>query len=135
MRLFFFVLLSFTLYGCGDGEGRLGDFLLRIGSNPAAIAAIVAITSPLIALIPVVGAPFAVIWTKIGVSLAKNLPDILEAVEDDSTPRKAGKSAAKIVREVSEGKNPVGVVPGAALATRIATNVMVRRRRRRGQGR
>lgn len=145
-----FVVIAMTLLvGCGervDGH-RMWNMLVWMGEHPALAGVIVALTTPLIAMIPVVGVPFSAIWAKIGVAVIPALKQIAEAVEADedakltkSNPngrahlddRSIGDAAAVAVGRLANDNSAAATrVPGGRLLAGIAARGLIRRERRR----
>lgn len=132
---------GFVLTGCGDGAGvdghRLWAAVLWLGDHPALTGLGVAIMTPFIAMIPVVGAPLAAVWAKVGTAVIPALKQIAEAVEADEQERTLRESAAVVVGKLADRTDvAVGRVPGLeAVAKAGAIGMIARIRARRARRR
>lgn len=141
MRLISLVLFSIIVVGCGerlDGH-RLMNFLVWMGEHPILAGAIFTVLTPFIAMIPVVGVPFAAVWAKVGTALIPALKQIAEAREaEEATKRKD--MPDRTIKELGEivvndlrndPSNPIGKVPGAGMIARIAARRLGKKARNR----
>jgi hypothetical protein len=132
------IFLAVFFAGCDastmDGQGLL-DAIVWAGNHPALMVVAVTLLTPLIAMIPVVGAPVAAVWAKIGTSIIPALKAVAEAVEADTKKRTIAEAAAVVVgRLADDPKNPVGQIPGVkAVAEAGARGLIARIRARRAK--
>ncbi|RMD97827.1 MAG: hypothetical protein D6816_17090 [Bacteroidetes bacterium] len=123
------IVFSQIVTGCAaDGE-RLANAFWWLMSHPALAIAILAALTPILALIPVVGAPIAAVWTKILTVLVPVIRELAEAYKEDTRPAKEiEKEVERVI--VNDGSTKIGNIPGTRILARIAARRIAKRRKR-----